>query len=124
MQPDAAKPALLMRGVRQQGMDPRSLIEGHQTLIADGWDIQVEMTDRSKNGKVTRYLLSKPKSETSNLKITLTYPIISESGKYELVSKNENKIIANEFYASETDAQSALLNFSRFDAEKTNDTAS
>ena len=105
-------------------MDQRSLIENHQTLIADGWDIQVEMTDRSKNGRVTRYLLTNPKSETSNLKITLTYPIISESGQYELVSKNENKIMAREFYTSEIDAQNALQDFCKFHAEKTNDTAS
>jgi hypothetical protein len=105
-------------------MDQCSLIENHQALIADGWDIQVEMTDRSKNGKVACYLLSNPKSETSGLIITLTYPIISESHKYELVSKNKNKIIGSEFYASETDAQNSLLAFCRFGAKKINDTAS
>lgn len=90
-------------------MDQRSLIEIHSTLSAAGWQIQVEMTDRTRKGKVNHYLLSHPKMQKDNLEVVLTYPIVSETGKYELVAKNEKKILSSIICTTETEAQYALL---------------
>lgn len=90
-------------------MDQRSLIEIHSALSADGWQIKVEMTDRTRKGKVCSYLLSHPKLHKGNLEVILTYPLVSKSGKYELVGKDEHQIISSIFYTTETEAQFALL---------------
>ena len=90
-------------------MDQLSLIEVHSALRADGWQIQVEMTGRTRKDDVCRYSLSHPKLYKKNLEVILTYPIASDSRNYELVSKNQNGIISSISYATETKAQYALL---------------
>jgi len=105
-------------------MDQRSLIENHMALMADGWEIQVEMTDGNKEGEVKRYSLSNLKLGNNTLKIVLNYPVGNESGKYELVIENEFKISFRETYRSETNAQNALFGICKRQLEITNDTAS
>jgi len=104
-------------------MDQRSLIENHTNLIADGWEIQVEMTDRTRNGKVINYALSNSRLCNSKFKVVLTYPIASETGKYELVSKNGLEVICKETYTSESVAQTALWKTCKHQTEGLNDAA-
>jgi len=105
-------------------MDQRSLIENHTNLIADGWEIRVEMTDRTRNGKVINYVLSNSRLGNSKFEIVLTYPIANESGKYELVSKNGLDVVSNGTYTSESVAQNALWKTCKHQTEGLNDAAS
>ena len=68
-------------------MDERSLIEIHSKLDADGWEMKVEMTNKSRNGEVIRYLLSNQKLLRKDLRVILEYPVASKSGEYELTVK-------------------------------------
>ena len=90
-------------------MDQRNLIEIHSALIADGWQIQAEIAERNRKGKACHYLLTHPNLQKKNLKVTLTYPVVSESQEYELVENDGSQIISSMTYTSETEAQYALL---------------
>ena len=105
-------------------MDQRSLIEIHSALSADGWQIQAEMTERNRKGKACHYLLTHPNLQKKNLKVTLTYPMVSESQKYELVENDGSQIISSMSYTSETEAQFALLEICNNLTADTGDNAS
>lgn len=76
-------------------MDQRSLIEVHLELSADGWQIQVEMTGKTRKEKVCSYRLTHPELLKRKFSVSLTYPIASESGRYELVSRDKDKIVSS-----------------------------
>ena len=59
-----------------------------------------------------------------NLKVTLTYPMVSESQKYELVENDGSQIISSMSYTSETEAQFALLEICNNLTADTGDNAS
>ena len=54
-------------------MFQRELIELHNGLMEQGWDIRAEMTDRSKKANIIEYAFSKKVSENFNVGVLLKY---------------------------------------------------